>query len=412
MAFIIKKSGFLPAQQKWWDIQNFIRLFVSGYGGGKTHIGALRTIENSHVNSGIPNSAISPTFEMARRTSIPAIEGFLDRAGVRYTHNKSSHELFIYNWDGFIFFGSGDNPDSLKGSNIATAWVDEPFLQKKAVIEQVLARCRHPEAVRREINLTGTAEELNWGYEIATSDAEKWDVGLVTGSTRDNLHLPSDYVERMVSAYTDEQIAAYIDGQFVNLTVGRVCKPFNREQHIRALPNLDKLITEHPIEFGIDFNVDYLTAEVYLYLNGHFHFFDEIRLSNATTFDAAEAIRAKYPRAKFCYPDATGNARKTSSTKSDHSILRDYGFNVQTKRSNPPVRDRVNAWNRLLKLDRISIEPNRCKWLVADNERMTWRGGDLDKIKDPSLSHGFDAGSYPVIFKHPVNRGYVGTFKR
>ena len=136
MPFAIRKSSLLNHQRNFWDIDNFIRLLVTGYAGGKTHVGALRTIENSHINSGIPNQAVSPTYEMARRTSIPTIQGFLDRAGVKYNYNKSEHEFYIHDWDGIIWVGSGDKPDSLKGSNLATAWIDEPFLQKRAVLER------------------------------------------------------------------------------------------------------------------------------------------------------------------------------------------------------------------------------------------------------------------------------------
>ena len=401
MIFKIKRKSFLPAQLRWWDLPNFYKLLVGGFGSGKTHIGAIRSIWLSRVNSGLPGQYISPTYPMADKTIVMTLKEIMTRSGLDYTYHETKHKFHIHNWDGHIWIGSGEKPDSLKGANLAWGGIDEPFMQKKDVFKQMTARIRHPEASHSELFFTGTAEQLNWGYELINDN--KIDIGYVVASTLDNPHLPQEYKDNLLASYTDEEIQAYVYGKFVNLTAGRVCKPFDREKHVIRRDDLEELKRLGHVFVGCDFNVDYMSANIGVDLNGHIHYFDSFRQSNSNTFEMADWLRAKYPNLRHCYPDATGKARKTSSTKSDHQILKDKGFLLHTKPGNPLVKDRVNAFNKLLKNDRITIDPN-CKDLISDCELMVWKNGGLDQSSDLARTHAFDSASYPVIYRHPLLR--------
>ena len=214
-------------------------------------------------------------------------------------------------------------------------------------------------------------------------------------------NLSSDYYDNLYKAYTPEQREAYLDGKFVNLTVGRAYKPFNRDKHIKHLDYKNL-----PVCAGIDFNVDYMTAVIFAHGNGWVHFFDEIRLTNSNSFELSEKLRHKYPGINI-YPDATGAARKSSSTKSDHQIFRDAGFRLIARKDNPRVMDRINAVNRLLLNDRLTIETNTCSCLIKDLERNVFKNGELDKQSDMSLTHAGDAGGYPINMLYPIRRVIV-----
>jgi hypothetical protein len=116
----------------------------------------------------------------------------------------------------------------------------------------------------------------------------------------------------------------------------------------------------------------------------------------------SEIIRKEFPKA-YVYPDATGASRKTSSSRSDHQILRDSHFKIKARRKNPAVRDRVNAVNNILLVrdgkSRFSIE--NCPKLVSDLERVVWKSGDIDK-SDSSLTHMSDALGYAVHLLFPI----------
>lgn len=386
----------LPHQKSWWELDNFYRLLIGGYGSGKTYIGALRSLYLSFINAPIPGMYVSPSYALSQKTIIVTLREIMDRSEMSYTYNQQRNEFRIHNWDGVIWVGSGDKPDSLRGPNLAWAGIDEPFIQKKEVFDQMVARVRHPQSEQREIFLTGTPEELNWGYQL--SSRTDMDLGVVIGSTLDNEHLPQDYKDNLISAYTDEQIQAYVHGKFVNLTQGRVYKDFTNE-HIVGLKT-----DGWSIGAGIDFNVDALSAIIFAYSNNHIHVFDEIRLKNAGTYDLVEILNEKYPRIKV-FPDATGSARKTSAAQSDHDILRQAGFKVMAERKNPPVRDRVNAVNRVFRKNVASVE--NCPNLIMDLERNVWRNGDIDK-RDPEQTHASDAFGYAVHWLFPLVQRKVG----
>lgn len=399
MKFKIKKDKMLPHQLKWWNLTNFYPLLIGGYGCGKTYIGGLRSLYLSYINAPIPGMYISPSYTLSQKTIVITLKEIMDRSEIDYTYNQQRNEFRVHNWDGVIWIGSGDKPDSLRGPNLAWAGIDEPFIQKKDVFDQMIARVRHPDADKREVFLTGTPEELNWGYQLATRT--DMDMGIVIGSTLDNTHLPQEYKDNLLTAYSDEQIQAYVHGQFVNLTQGRVYKEFSREL-------VTSLKTDGwEIGAGIDFNVDALTAIVFAHSKTHLHVFDEIRLRNAGTYDLAKELKEKYPGIKV-YPDATGSARKTSAASTDHEILIQAGFKLMSGKSNPPVRDRVNCVNRVLRKNMVTVE--NCPNLIMDLERNVWRNGDIDK-RDPDQTHASDAFGYACHWLFPLVSRKVGYSK-
>ena len=200
--------------------------------------------------------------------------------------------------------------------------------------------------------------------------------------------------------------AAYLNGDFINLKVGRAYKTFDRDRHVKHMDYNGLEICA-----GLDFNVDYMSAEIFAKGNGWIHFIDEIRLSNSNSFIMAEKLRNKYPGITV-YPDATGDYRKSSSSKSDHQIFKDEGFRVISRKDNPRVMDRVNAFSKMLINDWITVEPGKCEWLVKDLERVVWRSGDLDKRTDTALTHASDAADYPIAYLYPVRTRAAGTAKR
>ena len=400
MKFKIKQDKMLSHQLQWWNLPNRYRLMVGGYGSGKTYIGALRSIFLSYINKPLPGMYVSPTHGLAQKTIILTLKEIFRRSDIDFTFNQNKGEFRIHNWDGLIWIGSGDKPDSLRGPNLSWAGIDEPFIQKREVFEQMTARVRHPEATQSEIFLTGTPEELNWGYGLVNDP--KIDIGTVNASTLDNPYLPQDYKDSLLAAYSQEQIDAYVHGKFVNLTQGRVYKDFNRDKHVM------KRETEGwEIAAGQDYNVDANTVCVFAYTSKEIAVFDEIRLKNSGTYDMAEALKEKYPGIKVM-PDSTGSARKTSSSQSDHDIMRQAGFQVLAPRKNPPVRDRVNAVNRLLREDRITF--HNCPYLIMDLERNVWRNSDIDK-RDPEQSHSSDAIGYSSNFLMPIHER-IATVKQ
>jgi hypothetical protein len=98
-------------------------------------------------------------------------------------------------------------------------------------------------------------------------------------------------------------------------------------------------------------------------------------------------------------PDSTGKNRKTSG-RSDHLILVDNGLTVLPTR-NPFVTDRVNNVNRLLAENRVKIDP-KCKKLINDLEKVSWKNNELDQKTDKYLTHISDALGYGLFKLNPI----------
>jgi len=175
-------------------------------------------------------------------------------------------------------------------------------------------------------------------------------------------------------------------GEFVDDYDGLVYYEFDRDKNVAEFNKIpgSQLI-------GMDFNVNPMTAVIGQVVNDKLYIHDEAFLENSDTFKMSHHLSKMGYAGSNVYPDSTGANRKTSG-RSDHLILKDSGFVVQPTR-NPLVFDRVNNINLLLKRQKLVIHP-RCKKLINDLEKVSWKGQDLDQKTDPSLTHISDALGY------------------
>ena len=418
---IALKGGMFDHQRQWWNSDHFIKALVTGFGGGKTFIASKRAIACAMHNAPIPHLWVSPTYKIAKRTAIPTIQALLVGkqrlvTGLTWKYHKTNWE-FTINWGGRtgqIWLGSGEDPEALRGPNIGSATIDEPFIQDEAVLDNVLARVRHPEARQMEIGLTGTPEELNWGYDVCEGDrADDFDIEVIHANTRENLVLGTEYADRLERAYTAEAVEAYVEGHFVNLQSGRVYYGFNKNKNV---VHLDDPGTE--LGLGLDFNVNPMAGIVFWTSSNHMHVMDEIELPNADTPYMLRYVKDNYVypdgdnkgkcRIQTVYPDATGVARHTSSPagKSDFKWITEFGFILDAPRANPLVRDRENSVNGKLSPAEgnpsLTIDP-RCKKLISYFTKYS----HSNKNKQKAMSHLIDACGYPTHRLFPINRAYV-----
>jgi len=426
----ILRGGMWPYQRTWWNLPNFMKALVTGYGGGKTLTGAKRAIalalENGQrdtTDTICPVLAVFPTYSIARRTGMIALktllsgkESLLGKKGFRWSYNSGTSEFNIYyrGRHGVIWIASGDNPTSLKGPNVGAAWVDEPFIQDEMVLDVVLSRVRDPHAVKQEIVLTGTPEELNWGYDICEGTRkDDFDIGLVQSSSAENIALGKAFTDRLKRGYTEQAVKAFVEGQFVNLQSGRVYYGFS-DKNIRDLPDpgLELIL-------GLDFNVNPMAGVVFWHdpETKHLHVKDEIELENADTDYFMGYLKENYSvvlpeggrvcRIRKIYPDASGARRTTNSAggRSDFTIIKEHGFEIEAPRSNPMVRDRENAVNGKFAPasgeSTLTVSP-RCRQLISYLRKYTHenRGNATGR----GMSHLIDAFGYPVHRLYPIER--------
>src|SRR5688572_11080731 len=225
--FRVVKGGLWPHQRAWWALPNFIRLLVGGFGSGKSEVISKWSLAAALHNAPVWSAIVSPSFPQAKRTIIPTLERLLHgkasvRPDIKWTHNRSDHCFYVdveCRPRATLLYLSGDNPDALKGPNLGTVAIDEPFIQERAVFDQRVARCRDPGARIVAMGLAGTPEQLNWGYELAEGELkDSYDVGYVTADTGENKVLGTAYRQRLVKGYDPKAAEAYVSGKFVSLS--------------------------------------------------------------------------------------------------------------------------------------------------------------------------------------------------
>lgn len=450
----ILRGGMWPSQIAWWNLPNKIRLFVGGYGSGKTIQLCKRMIAVALHNAPVECAIVSPTYPLAKQTVIPVLRNLLQslkmwfdvwsqhvpgfRRRLTWTHLKTSPQVFTFelhtegkrSLKATILVYSGEDPDKLVGTNLAAAGIDEPFLQEFEVFEQMHVRCRHPNARLREINCTGTPEQLNWGYDLAEGDLrDKYDVGLVQASTIENLALPIDYLPSLEEAFDPKVAQAYLHGHFINLAKGLVYYAFDKREHVveRKMPPGAELVC------GMDFNVDPMSATVgWAIRKGHhrtIHWFDEIELANSDTEEmckvlgelygqpgvvkpwcASESSNDRYvthaPLLTICPDSNAGRHTNAPGGKTDYDYIRDAGFDVDYRpKGNPPQRDRYNSTNGLLRPNggviRQTFSP-RCKKLIKYQQ--LYAHELKTKKAQKAMSHLLDARDYAIYRLFPASR--------
>jgi hypothetical protein len=137
-----------------------------------------------------------------------------------------------------------------------------------------------------------------------------------------------------------------------------------------------------------------------------------------------EKWRTGLPLKIYVYGDATAEQRRTSASRTDWQIIKDFfgryrdQFDVtfRVPSANPPVKDRINCVNALLRnhagQHRLHVHPS-CKQLINDFEQVCWKAdpsgnplADLDK-SDPRRTHVSDAVGYLVAREFPM-RAKIG----
>ena len=162
------------------------------------------------------------------------------------------------------------------------------------------------------------------------------------------------------------------------------------------------------IEIGSDFNIDPMVSVLGFRHAGGLHIFDEIELYGSNTYEMVAEINRRYPQhRKNVYPDAAGQARKTSAMGgiTDHVIMKNAGYKLIVGNTNPAVKDRLAAVNSAFKsydgTIRLTISP-KCKGLIESLQKHTYKEGTKQPDKNSGFDHWGDALGYCVNSMFPI----------
>ncbi len=366
-----------------------------GLGTGKTWTLAHYAIGRMLSNPQTTGLIGAPQWTTVRDTILPQLTRELDALGLRWDYNNYTNLFTLHATGAQVKMFSMENYEMLRGIEIGWFCLEEACLVKEEGYNVLIGRLRCPKSHRLEGRCFSTPRGFDHMQARYCADGERYTPKhwLSHATSYDNPHLPEGYVEDMISGYDARQAQQEIFAEFISAADGNVYHAFDRTEHVRPVSRAGRKIW-----VGMDFNVNPMTAVLAEVRTGTVYVFDEVYLKNSNTFAMCEEIHKRYPHDEiWIVPDATGRARKTSATQSDHEILRQAGFNVQTTKRNPAIEDRFNTVNGRLTEGRIEIDP-KCAMLVRDLERVT------HESNPDYLTHISDALGYLAWRIYPIKR--------
>ena len=371
------------------------KVLACGRRWGKTHL-ALLWLLMGKIYANERRWVILPTYKQAKLVAFPILKALFREFGGKIHET----ELSVTINGAEIALKGADNEDSLRGVGLDRVVMDEYAYMKPHVWQEIVL----PMLMDTGGNamFIGTPDGYNHFYDLYLKglgndpDWQSWQYTTAEGG-----FVPIDEMEKAKSNMDGRLFRQEFEATFE--TAGnRVAYNFDRDTHLRTAKELSSKKF-----WACDFNVDYMTALLCCeYSDSVIHYYHEIRLANSNTEELASYMKKACPNIP-CYPDPAGSARSTTSSKSDHQILRDNGFRVVARRSHPSHRDRLNALNRKLKdangIIGMTVDPS-CKYLIKDLElcQRDKNGGIAKDVAE--LTHALDACSYLVSHKFPISK--------
>lgn len=386
-------------QYEFLTCKDKVAAFIGGIGSGKTHSLKAYILKNAVLYPNINGLIAANTYEQLTTATLKNVTDTLDEFEIPYNLARKKGSLILnINNGADIYCRSLEKYQNIRGIEVGWLALDELAYAKDLAYKVVLGRLRLKNSPL-EVRIASTPNGFNWLYETLNQPG----VRSIRASSHDNPFLPEEYLKDLESTYDEKFYKQEVLGDYTDTTSGSVYYNFSVKKHIKTI-NIKNFVS-NTLYFGVDFNVDPITAVIGVFENGILYILDEVYLRDSNTFKLSESVKEKHKkwqtvygfnnRIPICYPDATGAARKTSSTTTDHKILKQFNFYVKNNRSNPAIKDRYNSVNFALDKNRIVIS-EKCKWLKKDLERMCWEN------KDRLISHISDALGYLVWGLMPI----------
>jgi Terminase large subunit, T4likevirus-type, N-terminal len=415
--------------------------FSGPVGSGKSMALAQEALRLAAGNPGLLGLIGAPTYPMLRDVTQRTLFEILEQNDIDYTFRKQENHLTLYPWRSEIIFRSLDNPERLRGTNLAWFGIDEMTYCREAAFLRLQARLRHPSASELCGFGVWTPQGYDWVYRRFV-EANDQDYGLVRASPRENIYLPADFYDQLRHAYPERFYRQEALGEYLNVFSGQAYYAFGQANVIHS--------PQHPLWWALDFNVNPNCSLIGQTINGKIRVLEELVLPDSRTLRACEEFLARSekwckvpepvdvppdaegyyellsrlqpaPLNVYVYGDASAQSQHTSASRTDWQIVKDFlgrypdrfHAHFRVPSSNPLVKDRVNCLNAMLcnySGERHLFVDSKCKELQRDLQQVAWKAdphgnilSDLNK-SDPVRTHLSDALGYYVALEFPMRR--------
>lgn len=393
------------------DIVTRYLALIGGYGSGKTKALAVKLIILCILNAGFAGVALSPTYQMATRTLIPAIEDELYALNIPFKFNKSelTFTISIRGKTTILHILAAESYKRAAGLNLAFFGVDEADLLSAEMFDaawkMLISRLRKGKVYQGVA--VSTPEGFRGCYKYWVEDILKEPKlakarRIIKAKTTDNKSLPIEFIEDLKAQYPPELLAAYMNGEFVNLkglpVYYRYAPQYEQgnwtKRTVDSFPNA-------PLHIGLDYNKGINPCIVHVVQNDYRYAVDEF-YGLRDTDECITAINKKYPtHVKHFYPDASG-------FEANNNYERTFGTSqVHYNPANPPVAHRVASlhvgmFNPSTKERRYMVNPDKCPQHDKSLQKQVYNSKQ-EPDKDGGYDHTPDAAGYFHHWYWPVH---------
>lgn len=422
----------LKAQREFLEIpHNYsldVAVYQGGYGSGKTFSGSLLGILLAVKFPGVRGLVGAQTYTLVRDTTLQTyfehLENFGFTEGVDYEWSSSLQKLTFKNGSE-ILFRHFDEPNKLKSLNLGFVEIEEmsdiPYDTFKVLLSRMRQRIRHDwKGFRHRIfGHTNPEMQRGWVYKTFIENSAP-NYRLISAPTTQNIYLPEGFCNELKKIYDEQYYNIFVLAQNGEYNNGLVIKDFTDEnvKDIAYQPEMD-------LHISCDFNVDPMCWVFAHKTDDKVFYFDEIAMENTTTSKACDEFLRRYPAHKgrvIVNGDASGDNRSCTSEYTNYVIIKkkllQYGYDaeIQIKAFNPPIKNRIMAFNSKVRSADGEIclfVDKKCEKLLYNIYNLKYKEGS-SKIDIPTyqqikqskelkfLSHPMDAASYLVDFYWPI----------
>lgn len=416
------KLSDVPEQVRLLKSNARFRVIAAGRRSGKTERAKRRIVwaAASSIQDGAKFVACAPTRDQAKRIFwqdlLALVHTYPGGKPGWQTKNISYSDLCIELRCGAELMVVGlDKPQRLEGMPIDGAVLDEYAECKAEAWPQTLRPALSTLNRLGWCWFTGRPKGRNHFYDLwrDAKTREGWDSFHWASSEV----LPAAEIESARRDLDPLTFRQEYEADFVSFE-GRAYYQWDANIHMRSLSYDPSL----PLVFCFDFNVDPGIAVVLQdqpQINASCVIGEVHIPRNSNTPAVCRRLCMDWQHHKgpvHLYGDATGNSRKTSAINgTDWELIREHlrgtfqNLSDRSLKTNPLERDRLNSVNTRLKNAagevRLLVDPRKAPHLVRDLDGvvlLAGGSGEIDKKRDPELTHMSDALGYFVHARHPI----------
>lgn len=289
--------ALFPRQKRFVEDTARYPAAIGGIGSGKTFVGAAKVLPR--LNRREFGLVCAPTYKMLRDATQRTLFTMLGDLGIPYEHHKGDNHLLIPSTGHEIIFRSLDDPDNLRGPNVAYTWVDEAAYISAEAWRIVKGRTRVGDL--QQAWITGTPKGRNWIWDEWVKNKDDRHT-LYRFRTDENPTLDPDYVHSL--GYEGRFAEQELGGEFVSFE-GLVYETFDRDKHVRRV-NTDDWRTVLGVDVGARNPTAVLTIRIAGDERVHIEreFYQRGMGASAITAAVADEAAATSPEAIYIDPSA------------------------------------------------------------------------------------------------------------